>query len=142
VQSKPNSAQAVAVATPCWPGAGLGDDALLAHLLREQRLAQHVVDLVAAGVGEVLALEQDARAAGVLGQPPGVGERRRAPGVRREQPVELGEERRVGAGGGVGGGELVERGDERLGDEAAAVRAEVAGASGPRKVAAVVGHES
>ena len=125
-------------------GAGLGDDALLAHLLGEQRLAEHVVDLVAAGVGEVLALEQDARAAGVLGQPAGVGERRRAAGVRREQPVELGEERRVGAGGGVGGGELVERGDERLGDEAAAVRAEVAGGVGADEARQVrcVGHES
>ena len=39
-------------------GAGLGDDALLAHAPGEQRLAEHVVDLVRAGVGEVLALEQ------------------------------------------------------------------------------------
>jgi hypothetical protein len=37
--------------------AGLGDDALLAHASREQRLAEGVVDLVCAGVGEVLALE-------------------------------------------------------------------------------------
>ena len=39
-------------------GAGLGDDALLAHAPGEQRLAEHVVDLVRAGVGEVFALEQ------------------------------------------------------------------------------------
>ena len=44
-------------------GAGLGDDAPLAHALREQRLAERVVDLVRAGVREVLALEEDARAA-------------------------------------------------------------------------------
>ena len=49
-------------------GAGLGDDPLLADALGEQRLAQHVVDLVRAGVVEVLALEQDARAAGVLAE--------------------------------------------------------------------------
>ena len=40
-------------------GAGLGDDPRLADPLGEQRLAEHVVDLVRAGVVEVLALEQD-----------------------------------------------------------------------------------
>jgi hypothetical protein len=49
-------------------GAGLGDHPGLAHPLGEQRLAQHVVDLVRAGVVEVLALEQDPRAAGVLAE--------------------------------------------------------------------------
>ena len=44
-------------------GAGLGDDAPLAHAPGEQRLAERVVDLVRAGVGEVLALEEDPRAA-------------------------------------------------------------------------------
>ena len=50
-------------------GAGLGDDPGLADPLGEQRLAQHVVDLVRAGVVEVLALEQDPGPAGVLGEP-------------------------------------------------------------------------
>ena len=40
-------------------GAGLGDHPGLAHPLGEQRLAEHVADLVGAGVVEVLALEQD-----------------------------------------------------------------------------------
>ena len=40
-------------------GAGLGDHAGLAHPPGEQRLAEHVADLVGAGVVEVLALEQD-----------------------------------------------------------------------------------
>ena len=44
-------------------GAGLGDDARLAHAPGEQRLADGVVDLVRAGVVQVLALEQDPRAA-------------------------------------------------------------------------------
>jgi hypothetical protein len=35
---------------------GLGDDPLLPHPLRQQRLAERVVDLVGAGVGEILAL--------------------------------------------------------------------------------------
>jgi hypothetical protein len=39
--------------------AGLGDDAALAHALGEQALAERVVDLVRAGVGEVLAFEPD-----------------------------------------------------------------------------------
>jgi hypothetical protein len=43
--------------------AGLGDDPRLAHAPREHRLADGVVDLVRAGVVQVLALEQDARAA-------------------------------------------------------------------------------
>ena len=49
-------------------GAGLGDDALLAHALREQPLAEAVVDLVRAGVEQVFALEVDLRAAEVLGE--------------------------------------------------------------------------
>ena len=40
-------------------GAGLGDDPLLAHALGQQRLAERVVDLVGAGVEQVLALEED-----------------------------------------------------------------------------------
>ena len=40
-------------------GAGLGDDPRLAHALGEQRLPERVVDLVRAGVVEVLALEVD-----------------------------------------------------------------------------------
>ena len=40
-------------------GAGLGDDAALAHATRQQRLADDVVDLVRAGVGQVLALGED-----------------------------------------------------------------------------------
>ena len=44
-------------------GARLGDDALLAHAPGEQDLAEHVVDLVRAGVVELVALEVDLRAA-------------------------------------------------------------------------------
>ena len=44
-------------------GARLGDDARLAHAPGEQDLAEHVVDLVRAGVVQLLALEVDLRAA-------------------------------------------------------------------------------
>src|SRR4028119_2466462 len=59
-------------------GAGLGDDPPLAHLAGEQGLADRVVDLVRAGVQEVLALEEDAGAAELMGQALGEEERRRA----------------------------------------------------------------
>lgn len=49
-------------------GPGLGDHPLLAHALSEQRLAEHVVDLVRTGVVQVFSLEEDA-GAGLLGQP-------------------------------------------------------------------------
>ena len=52
-------------------GAGLGDDPALAHSHREQRLAEGVVDLVRARMGQVFALEEDPRAARRLGQPHG-----------------------------------------------------------------------
>ena len=45
-------------------GAGLGDDPGLAEAARQQRLPERVVDLVGAGVGQVLALEVEAQAAG------------------------------------------------------------------------------
>ena len=56
-------------------GAGLGDDAALAHALGEQDLAEAIVDLVRAGVVEILALEIDFRAAEMAGQPFGEIER-------------------------------------------------------------------
>ena len=59
-------------------GAGLGDDALLAHALGQQDLADAVVDLVRAGVVELFALEVDLRAAAVFGQALGEVQRRGA----------------------------------------------------------------
>ena len=62
-------------------GAGLGDDALFAHALREQDLAEGVVDLVRAGVEQVLALQVNLRAAELLGQALGEIERGRPPDI-------------------------------------------------------------
>ena len=59
-------------------GAGFGDDARLAHAPGEQDLADGVVDLVRAGVEEVLALEIDLRAAEFAGEAFGKVERRGA----------------------------------------------------------------
>ena len=66
-------------------GAGLGDDALLAHAAGEQDLAEHVVDLVRAGVVELVALEIDFCAAEPFGQPLGEIERARPPGIVLEE---------------------------------------------------------
>ena len=76
--------------------AGFGDDALLAHAASEQDLPDHVVDLVRAGVVQLLALEVDFCAAEVFGQPLGEIERARAPDIMLEQVVELGLEGGIG----------------------------------------------
>ena len=107
-------------------GAGLGDHPLLAHALGQQGLAEHVVDLVRAGVVQVLPLEQQG-AAELVGQARGLVEPRRAAGVVAQQAVELGAERRVGPRVAE---RLVELGagqHERLGDVAPAELAEAAG---------------
>ena len=65
-------------------GAGLGDDPLLAHAPGEQDLAEHVVDLVRAGVVQLLALEVDLGAAEMLGQALGEIERARPADIMRE----------------------------------------------------------
>ena len=67
-------------------GARLGDDPPLAEPPREHGLAERVVELVRAGVEQVLALEVDA-AVGV--EALGAGERRRAAGVGRAELVQL-----------------------------------------------------
>ena len=73
------------------PRTGLGDDAALAHPAGEQRLAERVVDLVRAGVSEILALQKNRRAAARLGQPVRFVERGRAADEMPQQMLELGE---------------------------------------------------
>ena len=71
-------------------GARFGDDAPFAHALGEQRLAERVVDLVRAGVREVLALEENPRATRVptnAGSIPAWDDRRSA--LSSRSPVRL-----------------------------------------------------
>ena len=103
------------------PRTGLGDEARLAHAPSEQRLPQRVVDLVGAGVGQVLALEPDLRPTTGGGQAAGEGEGRGAPYVVAQERGELGFERRIGAGLVVGVLQLFERGEEGFGHIAPAV---------------------
>ena len=108
------------------PGAGLGDDAALAHAARQQNLAQHVVDLVRAGVVQLVAFEIELGAAEMPGQPLGEIERARPADIMVEVIGQLGVEVRVVLGGVVG---LLDRQDQRhqrLGDIAPAIDAEMA----------------
>src|SRR5581483_1136577 len=107
-------------------GAGLGDDAPLAHTLGQHDLAKHVVHLVRAGVIELLALEVDLGAAAVLREALGKIERRGPADIGREIGVHLRPERRIGLGLVVGALEIEDQRHQRLGDEAAAIDAEMA----------------
>ncbi len=107
-------------------GAGLGDDARLAHAAGEQDLAEAVVDLVAAGVVQLVALEVDLGAAEMLGQPLGEVERARPAGVVGVEVVELLLEGRVAPGLVVGALQVEDQRHQRLGDEAAAEQPEEA----------------
>jgi hypothetical protein len=106
-------------------GAGLGDDAPLAHASREQRLADRVVDLVRAGVRQIFALQENASAAGRLRQAPRFRNGRRPADVVLEQAIDFGGEARIVARRKVRALELLHRLDERLGHIAPAELAEV-----------------
>ena len=112
---------------------GLGDDALLAEPTGQQRLAQHIVDLVRTGVVEVLALEQYARPAGLGTELGYVGQRRRTPGVVAQQPGEFIGEQRIDARRVEFGRQLVEGGDECFRDEPSAVASEMTGRVGDER---------
>ena len=111
-------------------GAGLGDDALLAHALRHHDLAEHIVDLVRAGVVELLALEVDLRAAEMLGEALGEIQRRRPADIILEVAVHFGLERRIGLGHGVGLFQLEDQRHQRFRNEASAEIAEMPGIVG------------
>ncbi len=113
-------------------GAGLGDHPGLAHPTGEQALAEHVVDLMGAGVGQILPFEQDAGTAHMRGQPGRVRERGGPTGIRREQPAQLGGKAGIGPRLRGGVDQLIQRGEQRLGNETATEAPEVPGAVGQR----------
>ena len=107
-------------------GAGFGDDARLAHPAGEQDLAHAVVDLVRAGVIELLALKIDSCAPEVFGQAPREIKRTGPADVGGEVAVQLGLERVIGLGCFVGALESEHQGHQRLGHVAPAEIAEAA----------------
>src|SRR5450631_263583 len=110
-------------------GAGLRDNPALAHALGEHHLAEGVVDLVGAGVEQVLALQPDLRPTGGGAQSWSVGEGCGAARVLVEQPAPFRLERRVGEGLVHDGLELVERRHHGLGDIGSAIGAEATAAA-------------
>ena len=75
------------------PCSGLRDDPALAHALREQHLAERVVELVCAGVEQVLPFEPDLRTRTRVAETARVRHRRRTAGELGEPAIELGGER-------------------------------------------------
>ena len=114
---------------PVLAGAGVRDDALLAHPLGEQCLPDDVVDLVGAGVVEILALEDQAHAEPAP-EVVALGEDRRPTGVLRVHRGQLGAERGIDPCLVEGRFEFLTRRHERLGHEASAELAEAAGGVG------------
>jgi hypothetical protein len=105
------------------PRPGLRDHPTLAHAHGEECLAQRVVDLVSAGVGEILALQEDPGAAGGLGQTTRFVDRRWSAYVVTQQPREAIRELGILSGVEVGALERGDGCDQRFRHETAAVRA-------------------
>ena len=106
-------------------GPGLRDDTRLAQLLGEQRLTEHVVDLVRARVVQVLAFEEHAHATQVGCETRCLGQQRRTSGVVHEQVAQTALERLVAPQALPGGLNLFEGPHEGLGDEASTEITEV-----------------
>ena len=106
------------------PCSRLGDDARLAHALRQQRLADAIVDLVGAGVIEVFALEINPRATGRLGQPLGEVQQRRSTDVGAQVMVEITLEFLALTSGFVDFGKLTKGVHQRFRDVTAPIRTE------------------
>ena len=108
----------------------LRDDPPLPHPFREQGLTERVVDLVRAGVREVLAFQQNAGAAKRPAQVSGLVERRRTSDVVAKEHGELVPKGFVVSRREIGGLEIGHGCDQRLGHESPAVFAVVAAAVG------------
>ena len=99
-------------------GAGLRDDSALAEPPRQHGLAEGVVELVRAGMEQVLALQVDALAGG---EALGKRERRGPAAVAAPKSVQLVPIRRIGERFAPAALQLVERRNQRLGHVAPAV---------------------
>ena len=76
-------------------GTGFSNQPRLAHADCQQALADAIVDLVRAGMEQVLALQINLCAAEVFCKPLGIVERRGAPGVVPQEPLEFRLERGI-----------------------------------------------
>ncbi len=80
---RPSSAQAVAVATPCWPAPVSAMTRVLPRRRVSSAWPERVVDLVGAGVGEVLALQVQPQAGDARRLRPSPASRARLAGTAR-----------------------------------------------------------
>ena len=106
-------------------GTGLGDDAPFTHAPCQQDLADAVVDLVGAGVVQILALEIEAGSAELLGQPFGQVQRAGAADIVAQQGAVLLPEAVVSTGGGERLLQRLQRRHQGLRHVAAAVAAKL-----------------
>ena len=106
------------------PRARLRHHATLAHARSQQHLAERVVDLVRAGVREVLTLEEQPHRR-ARRRPTRLVQRRRSAHVVRQQPLQFREKLRILPSRQVRGRQFVDRLDERLGDVPSAECAEI-----------------
>src|SRR3984885_5035298 len=97
---------------------------MLAHALYQQRLPQAVVDLVSAGVQQILALQINLRAAQFLREPTRKKQWRRAPRIVLQQSIQARTKAGIAFGFFILALQFFERSDQRLGNVAAAVSAE------------------
>ena len=112
------------------PGAGFGNNAPLAHPLRQQALPQGIVDFVGAGMGQILPLQVDARPAAAPGQVFGIIQGGRTARVAPQQVVQAFRKSRVVLGGAVRPFQFGEGCHHRFGDELAPEIAEAAAGVG------------
>ena len=111
-------------------GTGLRNDAGFAHAAGEQNLTNGVVDLMGAGVQQILALEINFRAAELLREPLGEVERRGTTTKITQQRGEFFSKFRILPRGMVFVFQFAQGGHQRLGNKHPAVLAEVASGVG------------
>jgi hypothetical protein len=99
------------------PGTGFGNDARLAHAFRQKRLADGIVDLVRAGVIQILSLQIDSGPAATLRQTLRKIQRAGPANVMSKQALQFVGESRVSLGASIFGRELLESVHQRFGDK-------------------------
>ena len=106
------------------PGAGFRDDARFAHALRQHDLPQHRIDLMRAGMVQLITLEIDFRTAELLRQAFGQPKRAGPADIMRQKPAPFIHEGRVALRFLIGFFNLKDQRHQRFCDETPTIRAE------------------
>ena len=118
-------------------GAGFRDDARFAHALRQHDLSQHRIDLMRAGMVQLITLEIDFRTAELVRQAFGKPKRARPTHIMGQQPAPFIHKGRVALRFLIGFFNLEDQRHQGFGDETPAIRAEAA--TGIRPLAEGIG---